>query len=96
MGLDYDLEKGMEIISFINDSGESFTLRRNLDFDIGNIIISDTNKTINELMEGLNNTLIYFPPFNGIVCQMSNGDIIIKGWQSEQFVKYQIESAKNK
>jgi len=94
IGWDYDIATSQQIITFINSSGESFILKRGADFDFGKTIIYDTNKTINELIKDLNNTNIYFPPFDGILCEMSNGDLIIKGWQSDLFVKYQIHSAK--
>jgi len=96
MDWDFDIETNLQIITFINSAGESYIIKKDLNFDVGSIIIYDTNKTINELIKGLNHTNIYLPSFDGVLCQISNGDLIIKGWNSDVFVEYQIFKEKNK
>lgn len=85
-------EKNYRIKLIFDCKGEEIIVYRDAGFDFGSIVLLDSGKTINELISGLNlGSSFNLLNKKGIFFSNILDQVFIKDWDSNEFVKYQLE-----
>ena len=94
LDFEIDLAINKQILTFYDKKGESRVIEKGLDFDMGSILLVDSANTINDLIKDLPIRAIYFPEnMKGMFSQNDSGEIFIKGWNADEFVRFQLQES---
>lgn len=94
LDLECDFDKDRFVISFTNKNGNVRTVFKNICFDFGTIVLVDTKKTINELIENLNLGSFTLLDNSGLVHFNCLDQIFIEGWSADDFITVQLQNKK--